>query len=416
MATKQKLVLHMLTAMPPHNVNRDEDGRPKTAMLGETLRGRISSQAKKRALRYAGHLPDGQRAIRTRELAIKVFRDLTKPGDGSLDDTSAAWIALAVNHAIGAGGKAPDREEAEAVVAPVTPKKAADRAKRVRKIIDEMQMDETAAIRRAMEEELSTEQGLVVSTHEIAAAEGLVARIRATPADQKDAVVETEVEALKQRGLLDQGSRDLDLALFGRMVAALPRYNIEAAASVGHAITTHSFSIEADYFSAGEELNALEGTGAAITSYGFYGSGVYYQHAVIDYDQLLENLNGNSELARQGVELFLHGLVHAQPKGKRNAFASDSAAIFVIARCTTSPTINLAFAFLEPVRGADIATESIKRLRNFDAAIAKAYAVTGETCVFNAYPPARDPKSNIPPPGEVWTFAALSAFAAKGVT
>ena len=115
MATKQKLVLHMLTAMPPHNVNRDEDGRPKTAMLGDTLRGRISSQAKKRALRYAGHLPDGQRAIRTRELAIKLFRDLTKPGDGTLDDTSAAWIALAVNHAIGAGGKAPDRAEAEAV-------------------------------------------------------------------------------------------------------------------------------------------------------------------------------------------------------------------------------------------------------------------------------------------------------------
>jgi hypothetical protein len=105
MATKQKLVLHMLTAMPPHNINRDEDGRPKTAMLGGTLRGRISSQAKKRALRYAGHLPDGQRAIRTRELAIKLFRGLTKPGDGALDDTLAAWIALAVNHAIGAGGK-----------------------------------------------------------------------------------------------------------------------------------------------------------------------------------------------------------------------------------------------------------------------------------------------------------------------
>src|SRR6516165_3341741 len=156
MATKQKLVLHMLTAMPPHNVNRDEDGRPKTAMLGETLRGRISSQAKKRALRYAGHLPDGQRAIRTRELAIKVFRDLTKPGDGALDDISAAWIALAVNHAIGAGGKAPERAQAEEIVAPKTvmdrtkddgkrhaalAKLAKERAERVAKIVDEMQMD-----------------------------------------------------------------------------------------------------------------------------------------------------------------------------------------------------------------------------------------------------------------------------------
>jgi CRISPR system Cascade subunit CasC len=416
MATKQKLVLHMLTAMPPHNVNRDEDGRPKTAMLGNTLRGRISSQAKKRALRYAGHLPDGQRAIRTRELAIKMFRDLTEPGNGRLDDASAAWIALAVNHAIGAGGKAPERTDAERVLAPTNPKEASDRAKRVGKIIDEMQMDRESATRRAVEEELGTEQGLVVSTHEIAAADALVARLRATPSGQQDAKVEAEVEVLRQRGLLDQNGRDLDLALFGRMVAALPRYNIEAAASVGHAITTHGFSIEADYFSAGEELNALKGTGAAITSYGFYGSGTYYQHAVLDYDQLLENLGGDRALARQGVEVFLHGLVHAQPKGKRNSFASDSAAIFVIARRTTSATINLGFAFLEPVKGADLANESIKRLREFDAAIAEAYAIDGEACVFNAYPPARDPKSNTPPPGEVWTFAALSAFAAEGVT
>jgi CRISPR system Cascade subunit CasC len=358
------------------------------------------------------HLPDGQRAIRTRELAIKVFRGLTGPGDGTLDDASAAWIALAVNHAIGAGGKAPDRAEAEEVVAP---KKAAERAKRVSKIVDEMQMDETAATRRAAEEALGTEQGLVVSTREIAAADALVARLRAAPADQKNVIVEAEVDVLKQRGLLDQHSCDLDLALFGRMVAALPRYNIEAAASVGHAITTHSFSIEADYFSAGEELNALEGTGAAITSYGFYGSDVYYQHAVLDYDHLLENLNRDRALARQGVELFLHGLVYAQPKGKRNAFASDGAANFVIARRTTNPTINLGFAFLEPVKGVDIAKESIERLRKFDAAIAEAYGIDGEVCVFNAYPPTRDPSRNTPPVGEVWTYAALSAFAAKGI-
>jgi CRISPR system Cascade subunit CasC len=412
MIKKQKLILHMLTVMPPHNVNRDEDGRPKTAMLGDTLRGRILSQAKKRALRYSGHLPDGQRAIRTRELAIKVFRDLTGPGDGALDETSAAWVALAVNHAIGAGGKAPERAEAEAILAP---KKAAKRATQVKKIVDEMQMDEAAATRRAVEEELGTEQGLVVSTHEIAAADALVARIRATSADQREEVVKKEVEDLKQRGLLDQNSRDLDLALFGRMVAALPRYNIEAAASVGHAITTHGFSIEADYFSAGEELNALEGTGAAITSYGFFGSGVYYQHAVLDYDHLLENLNGDRATARQGVEAFLHGLVYAQPKGKRNAFASDGAANFVIARRTTNPTINLGFAFLEPVKGVDIAKESIERLRKFDAAIAEAYGIDGEVCVFNAYPPARDPSRNTPPVDEVWTYAALSAFAAKGI-
>lgn len=412
MTTKQKLVLHMLTALPPHNVNRDEDGRPKTALLGEVSRGRISSQAKKRALRYAGHLPDGQRAIRTRELGIEVFRKLTAPGAGAPDETTAAWLALAVNHAIGAGGKAPERGEAEVIVAP---KKGADKTKRIAKLMDEMQMDQATATRRAVEEALGTEQGLVVSTQELAAADALVARLRAAPAEEQQAAVKAEVEALKQRGLLDRASRDLDLALFGRMVASLPNYNVEAAASVGHAITTHGFSIEADYFSAGEELNSLQGTGAAITSYGFYGSGVYYQHAVLDYDHLLENLRRDRALARQAVEVFLHGLIHAQPKGKRNSFASDTAAIFLIARRTTSPTINLGFAFLDPVKGADWAKESIKRLREFDTAMAEAYAIDGEVCVFNAYPPARDPKSNTPPPNEVWTYRGLSAFAAEGL-
>jgi CRISPR system Cascade subunit CasC len=166
----------MLTAMPTHNVNRDEDGRPKTALLGDTLRGRISSQAKKRALRYAGHLPDAQRAIRTRELGIKVFRGLTD--SGALDDTNAAWVALAVNQAVGGGGKAPDREVAEAIVAPERPN---ERNKRIRQLMDELQMDEKIAAQRALEELLGTEQGLVVSTSEMAAADALVKRLRATP-------------------------------------------------------------------------------------------------------------------------------------------------------------------------------------------------------------------------------------------
>src|SRR2546430_14759648 len=93
----KKLSLHLLTAMPPHNVNRDEDGRPKTAMFGGELRGRISSQAKKRALRFAPHFPDSQRAIRTRELGIEVFRQALEAGMGSLDQVDAIWLALAIN-------------------------------------------------------------------------------------------------------------------------------------------------------------------------------------------------------------------------------------------------------------------------------------------------------------------------------
>ena len=45
------LQLHLLTAYPPSNLNRDDLGRPKTAVMGGALRLRISSQSLKRAWR-----------------------------------------------------------------------------------------------------------------------------------------------------------------------------------------------------------------------------------------------------------------------------------------------------------------------------------------------------------------------------
>ena len=43
--------LHMLVSYPPSNLNRDDLGRPKTAVMGRTQRLRISSQSLKRAWR-----------------------------------------------------------------------------------------------------------------------------------------------------------------------------------------------------------------------------------------------------------------------------------------------------------------------------------------------------------------------------
>ena len=45
------LQLHLLTFFPPANLNRDDTGRPKTAVVGGATRLRLSSQALKRAWR-----------------------------------------------------------------------------------------------------------------------------------------------------------------------------------------------------------------------------------------------------------------------------------------------------------------------------------------------------------------------------
>ena len=54
--------LHLLTSYPPANLNRDDLGRPKTAMMGGVPRLRVSSQSLKRAWRksdvFEGSLKD----------------------------------------------------------------------------------------------------------------------------------------------------------------------------------------------------------------------------------------------------------------------------------------------------------------------------------------------------------------------
>ena len=56
----------------------------------------------------------------------------------------------------------------------------------------------------------------------------------------------------------------MDIALFGRMLASKPAYNVEAACQVAHAISVHPIVIEDDYFTAVDDLNnGLEDMGAA---------------------------------------------------------------------------------------------------------------------------------------------------------
>ncbi|GBD41510.1 CRISPR system Cascade subunit CasC [bacterium HR39] len=398
MSAPTTLSLHLLLAVPPHNMNRDEDGRPKTVVFGEVLRGRISSQARKRALRFFPDFPEGLRAVRTRELGIAVYRRLKGAG---FDEDLAKWAALAVNAAAGESVKFPSLENEDK-------QKDANKQKDAKKREVEREQD------------LRSPQGLVVSQRELRSLEEKLARLLA--GEKSKQAVKAWVEDLKENGLLCRDEIDLDIALFGRMVAARPEFNVEAAASVAHALTTHAFAVEADYFSAGEELNMLGETGAAITSYAFFGAGVYYQHASLHLPLFRDNLSKGrppervEELVDEGVRLLLRGLAFALPGGKRGAFAHHSPAVFALADLDSGPALNLATAFLEPVRAdedRDLASASIERLRCFHTALRRSYGLDGTSFVFNAWPPAR--AGNEPPEGEFWTWKAFEDAVAAAV-
>ena len=75
--------LHVLTSYPPSNLNRDDTGRPKTAVIGDCTRLRISSQSLKRAWRTSDIFETalkGHIGTRTKEMGISVYQSLTKQG------------------------------------------------------------------------------------------------------------------------------------------------------------------------------------------------------------------------------------------------------------------------------------------------------------------------------------------------
>ena len=77
------LQLHLLTFYPPSNPNRDDTGKPKTAIMGGHPRQRISSQALKRAWRTSGAFEKalkGHVAERTQRLGHDIETHLLAKG------------------------------------------------------------------------------------------------------------------------------------------------------------------------------------------------------------------------------------------------------------------------------------------------------------------------------------------------
>lgn len=71
--------LHILTAYPPANLNRDDQGRPKTARMGGYERLRVSSQCLKRTWRTSQIFEDAiDKGVRTKMVGVEAFEKLSK--------------------------------------------------------------------------------------------------------------------------------------------------------------------------------------------------------------------------------------------------------------------------------------------------------------------------------------------------
>lgn len=327
--------LHLLTAYPPSNLNRDDVGRPKTAIVGGVQRLRISSQSLKRAWRtspeFASAL-EGHIGTRTKFVGQAILNRLTEK-----DPALASAVALAAAGQFGKLQVGKSEEESED-----------EQGKKKSKKKDVVRLPRT-------------EQLVHLSPGEIAA---------------MDALVETavgggdfEAEALD---LLGRTEGAADIALFGRMLADHPQHSVEAAAQVGHAFTIHQAMVEEDYFSAVDDLQQDDNAGAGHIGVSEFGAGVFYQYICINRSQLRESL-GDEGLTQKTLCALTQAVATVAPRGKIASYGSSSRALYVMAELGTQTPRSLMSAFVKPVDGKNVIEDGIDQLTSLCGRFDDAY-------------------------------------------
>lgn len=316
---------HALIPYAAANPNRDDSGRPKTMIYGGVERLRISSQSLKRAMRdgavFRSEL-EGLMGVRAQSFARELEQILKTQHD-------------------------------------VAPDKALAMARKV------VEADRMGKLKGATTD---TEQLAFLGPDEIA-------RLRALA----PALAAGEELPAKEAVVLLNKPRAVDIALFGRMLADNPGYNVEAACQVAHAFTTHRAAVEDDYFTAVEELKRDrpgEDAGAGFIGVQEFGSGTFYLYVCLDADQLIANLAGDHDLAARTGAALAAAVAHVAPTGKQNAFASRVRAHYLLVEVGSAQPRTLGTAFQTPVNPRatnDVVSESVKQLKALRDGFAEAY-------------------------------------------
>lgn len=325
------LQLHFLTAYAPSNLNRDDTGRPKSAVFGGTPRLRVSSQSLKRAWRtseaFAAKL-DGYLASRTQRLGKDIYSRLR---DGGMGEDEALATARDI---AGVFGKLRKEDG-----------------------------DNSTFI----------EQLAFISPQEWAEAFSLADR----------ALAGEDLEEPKPGDLLRKTDTAADIAMFGRMLADDPEFNREAAVQVAHALTTHRAVAEDDYYTAVDDLKSRdepEDAGAGFIGVREFGTGVFYLYICVDRDLLLSNLEETQAVRDAGLAALVEAAATVGPSGMQASFASRARAIYALGEKGAAQPRSLAAAFLKPVSGEDQGELSVKALEDFRARLDRAYGPCADDC------------------------------------
>lgn len=293
--------LNVLQTVPSSNINRNDTGAPKTALYGGVTRARVSSQSWKNAMRSA--FKDEHVAGTRTKSAASLLATALQAHDTALDEDSALSKTAEIFKVAG---------------------------------IKLDKNNETGAL-------LLISQGQINKLAEYA-------------------INNPELDKKEIKKVL-KGDQSLDLALFGRMVADNPELNVEAASQVAHAVSTHEVVPEYDYYTALDDMQADDSTGAAMLGTIDFNSATLYRYANVNVRELIANLNESDAI--EGIKTFIKQFLLSMPTGKQNAFANKTLPSYVMVTLRTDTPVNLVSAFEEPVTSHDgYVAPSIQRLED----------------------------------------------------
>lgn len=331
--------LHIIQNFPPSNLNRDDTGQPKGTDFGGIPRARISSQALKRSIRYAGKDPkdtDTQAksvferytqvplADRTKLIVLELTRRMTAIKKDSKEEITLMARAFANAYAGGMDSNDERKtnvllymsdqeleyiaskliEKWDMLLSALSPETPLDQiAQQFAERTSQRAGEPTKAIRSGnlskeiqarLENSGKNSKGAKVIANAFKkACKGDVKSFTAEEMDWAGSEIvrrwdEIQAQMNAEPPLMPIVSELIketkgrtsapDVALFGRMLADKPDTNIDAACQVAHAISTHTVSRnDIDYFTAVDDLQPKEETGAGFLDVEYFNSACFYR-------------------------------------------------------------------------------------------------------------------------------------------
>lgn len=385
-----KIEVHLIQNFAPSNLNRDDTGQPKSTYFGGSRRARVSSQCEKHAIRdwwrERGSVTVGNRTKRLQQL---IAQKLIQDDEFTKKIVEEEERRLGVRSFTDAYYAASDKKNPEktSVLIFIGPEEVDVCAQAIKDIWDDKIIEVTKKGKQSTE----TIKGIASIVNEGRIFDAKNVKTQADPDDEENNEEQSELE---QEGyeeadeVVSSGKKpkrpklkplkeiedrimaarvSADIAMFGRMLAEQPGRNTDGTCQVAHSISTHKINMEMDFYTAVDDLNPNEETGAGMMGIIGFNSACYYRYAIVDRDQLARNLARKTDRvsgkwtqaldakdyqeADLVIKSFLEASIYAIPTGKQNSFAAQNLPSFgLFVRRQGGVPISLANAFAKPVR------------------------------------------------------------------